>query len=255
LKDINKIVSDFESITLQNMDSVSLMNRVDFKYTFSNHLLPQVLKKALPYYKILEIEKNRIFGYRSLYYDTVNNKMYLDHHNGRVDRYKIRFRSYIENSTFFLEIKHKIKGVRTIKTRIKTNGLETELTGESAKFIRENSDIDTEQLEPKIYVSFRRLTLVNEENKERITVDHDLSFEKGHLHIDLPKLAVVEVKRSNSNGHVSHFTRILKDMRIRPFRLSKYCIGRVLTDETIKYNQFKEKILFIDKINKQNVHS
>ena len=255
MKEINKIISDFEGITLQEMDSVSLLNRVDTKYAFPNHLLPQILEKSLPYYKILTIGEDRIFSYRSLYYDTPDNKLYLDHHNGKANRYKIRFRAYQESNLFFLEIKYRTKNQRTIKTRMRTPGLETELNTEYLKFISENSSVDSKQLEPKIYVSFRRMTLVNEEFKERITVDHDLCLENGHVHKDLPKLAVAEIKRSNSTGHVSYFARILKDMRIRPLRLSKYCIGRVLTDGSAKYNHFKEKLLFIDKINRQNEHS
>ncbi|MBN2214060.1 MAG: polyphosphate polymerase domain-containing protein [Bacteroidales bacterium] len=234
------------------MDSVSLMNRVDSKYVFSNLLLPQILEKSMPYYRILAIGDDRIFSYRSLYYDTPDNKLYLDHHNGRVNRYKIRFRAYQETNVFFLEIKYKTRYGRTIKKRIRMHGLETELTRESINFIRENSPVDSKQLEPKIYTSFLRMTLVNKELTERITIDHNILFDNGHVHRDLPKLAIAEIKRSNSNGHVSDFTGILENLGITPRGLSKYCIGRILTDDSVKYNRFKEKLLFINKIHKQN---
>jgi hypothetical protein len=252
LKNINQIITDFEGITLQEMDSVSLLNRVDSKYVFSNLLLTQILKKSLPYYRILTIGKDRIFSYRSLYYDTPDNKLYLDHHNGKVNRYKIRFRAYQETNVFYLEIKYKTKNGRTIKKRIKTPELETELTNDSMKFIGENTSVDTKQLQPKIYTSFNRITLVNKKLTERITIDHNLIFENGHVHRDLPRLAIAEIKHSNANGDISYFTRILDDMGISPRSLSKYCIGRVLTDDSVKYNRFKEKLLFIDKIINNN---
>jgi hypothetical protein len=255
LKDLKKIISAYDGINLKEMDSVSLLNRVDSKYVFSNQLLPQILEKSLPFYRILTIAKDRIFSYRSLYYDTPDNKLYLDHHNGKVNRYKIRFRAYQETNQFFLEIKYKTKNGRTIKKRIKTPELETELTTESMKFIKENSPIDSKQLEPKIYTSFLRITLVNKELTERITIDHNLYFENGRIHRDLPKLAIAEIKRSNSNGHISYFIRILEDMGIGPRGLSKYCIGRVLTDDSIKYNRFKESFLIFDKIRSNNDYS
>jgi hypothetical protein len=255
LKEIKQIINEYDGITLKEMDSVSLLNRVDSKYVFSNQLLPQILEKALPYYRILTIENDRIFSYRSLYYDTPENKLYLDHHNGKVNRYKIRFRAYQQTNLFFLEIKYKTKNGRTIKKRIKTPKLETELTRESVKFIRENSPIDSKQLEPKIYTSFLRMTLVNKKMTERITIDHNLFFENGHIHKDLPKLAIAEIKRSNTNGQISHFIEILENMGIGPRGLSKYCIGRVLTDDSIKYNRFKESFLIFDKIRNSNDHS
>lgn len=255
MKNIKNIIAGFEGITLQEMDAVSLLNRVDFKYVFSNLLLPQILENSIPYYRILTIDNNRLFSYKSLYYDTPDNKLYLDHHNGRINRYKIRFRAYRETNMFFLEIKYKTKNGRTIKKRIKTPQLETELTSESMKFIRENTPIDCGQLEPKVSTSFNRITLVNKKLTERITIDHNLYFENGRVHKDLPKLAIAEIKRSNANGNISNFTQILDEMGIAPRGLSKYCIGRVLTDQSVKYNRFKESLLIFDKISNRDDHS
>lgn len=248
MKEIYKIIGVYEGITLQEMDSVSLLNRMDFKYVLSNLLLPEILEQIKSYYRILTIGKDREFSYRSLYFDTPDNKLYLDHHNGRVNRYKVRCRAYQESNLFFLEIKYKTKNGRTIKKRIKTQQLETVLTGESKKFINENSPITPELLEPKVYTSFNRLTLVNKKLTERITIDYNLNFENGHVNKALPKLAIAEVKRDNSNGHDSYLSMVLAEMGIPPRGLSKYCIGRVLTDDSVKYNRFKESLLIFDKI-------
>ncbi|MBN2612245.1 MAG: polyphosphate polymerase domain-containing protein [Bacteroidales bacterium] len=252
MKELLKIIAGYDGITLQEMDSVSLLNRMDFKYVFSNLLLPEILERIKPDYRILTIGKDREFSYLSLYYDTPDNKLYLDHHNGKVNRYKVRFRAYQESNLYFLEIKYKTKNGRTIKKRIKTPKLETRLTEESKKFIYENSPMAPESLEPKVYTSFNRLTLVNNKLTERITIDYNLYFENGHVHKDLPKLAIAEVKKDNSNGNDSCISQVLDEMGIPPRGLSKYCIGRVLTDDSVKYNRFKESLLIFDKISNHN---
>ena len=58
-----------------------------------------------------------IHDYKSLYYDTEDWKFYLDHHNGRVNRNKIRFREYVGSKLTFLEIKLKNNKGKTIKKR------------------------------------------------------------------------------------------------------------------------------------------
>ena len=40
---------------------------------------------------------------------------------------------------------------------------------------------------------------------------------------------------------------ILLDHRVKPARLSKYCIGTTLTDGAVKSNRFKPKVRMIEK--------
>ena len=49
--EVSKIISDFEHISLAQMDGVKLMNRTDTKYTFSYSKLNLLLKKMQPFYK------------------------------------------------------------------------------------------------------------------------------------------------------------------------------------------------------------
>ena len=119
--EVSKIISDFEHISLAQMDGVKLMNRTDTKYTFSYSKLNLLLKKMQPFYKILEINNQLIHSYKSLYYDTEDRKFYLDHHNNRVNRNKVRFREYVGSNLTFLEIKLKNNKGRTIKKRMKVD--------------------------------------------------------------------------------------------------------------------------------------
>ena len=70
-------------------------------------------------YKVLEIDGRRIFNYKTIYLDTHEYMMYLQHHNNKLNRYKIRIREYSDTSSKYLEIKFKTNTDRTVKDRIK----------------------------------------------------------------------------------------------------------------------------------------
>jgi hypothetical protein len=46
----------------------------------------------------------------------------------------------------------------------------------------------------------------------------------------------------------SYFKQVLLDMRIHPYRISKYCLGTMLTNPDVKMNRFKKKLRYIDKL-------
>jgi len=244
-----KEVSDkFQAISLKEMDAVELLNRVDTKYMLNAALLPVILDEIVPYYKILEINKERVFEYISLYYDSLRNNMYFDHHNGRLNRYKVRFRRYVSSDLYKLEVKFKKKGTRTIKSQKIWDCIEDCLSNNSKSFIRENSPYDGDDLIPVIYTQFRRMTLVNNNNGERATIDIDLKFRKADHEKLIGNLSLIEVKRSLGSGF-TELMSVLKKYGIRQKGFSKYCIGRALMEPALKQNRFKEKLLIINKIN------
>ena len=58
-------------------------------------------------------------------------------------------------------------------------------------------------------------------------------------------MAIVELKQ---DGNITSLTKLLlRDMRIAPLKVSKYCLGTTLTVENIKRNRFKEKLQEIYK--------
>ena len=106
---MQKSVSDkfqlFDPITLKEMDGVKLMDRTDTKFTFNISNLPSILEAAKAHYRILDIEGNRISRYKTLYFDTDDFNLYNEHHCGKLNRYKIRHRTYVESNLGFLEVK------------------------------------------------------------------------------------------------------------------------------------------------------
>ena len=238
---------NFDKITLAEMNSVSLMKRVDTKFILKESQLLEVLSKLYEDYKILEIDQERLMKYSTLYFDSENKKCFNDHHNGKLNRYKIRMRKYLVSDICFLEIKKKNNLGITNKIRRQIKDFETNLTTESKEFITE-SNINNLLLEPSLYNNFSRMTLVNKNEPERITIDVDLSFSFGTDEKKFDKLVVVEIKQEGKRLNTT-INRALKSMSILPTNFSKYCIGISNIIDNIKSNRFKEINLKINKLN------
>lgn len=244
---INEALKDFEPISLLEMDRVKLMNRVDTKFAFSVTEFLTFLPHLANQYSILEIEGTRTPFYESLYLDDSQFTFFRDHHNGRTNRFKVRYRKYVESNLSFLEIKHKVKG-RTDKSRIKVDDIPLDLLEKHTKFI-EGIVTQEVNLKPVMWNSFHRMTLVNKSENERLTLDFDLTFKWNDKTQNFNNLIIAELKQENVNRN-SVFYQLMKSRYIRPYRLSKYCIGSIeLYGDSLKFNRFKKKLLQLKKIN------
>lgn len=244
-----ELAKKFDPITLSEMDDVKLMNRTDTKFTFRKSQLSVILTKMIDHYKVLEIDNLRIQDYRSLYYDTNNRKFYIDHHNQRVNRNKIRFREYINSGLVFMEIKLKNNKGKTIKKRKRVNNIPLQLSKDDIEYM--NKIIGTSlDVEAKQWINFSRMTFVHKVYKERLTIDLNLNFKYGDQNLDMKDIVIAEVKQERVS-RASDFMRITKEMSILPMRLSKYCYSTIMLNKNIKQNRFKKKSLFIKKL--QNI--
>tara|TARA_B100000902_G_C26839826_1_gene682851 strand:- start:19 stop:618 length:600 start_codon:yes stop_codon:yes gene_type:complete len=196
---------------------------------------------------VLSINDKLIHDYRSLYYDTIGRKFYLDHHNRRVNRNKIRFREYVGSDLTFLEIKKKNNKGRTIKKRIKATKISDKLTVEQKQYINKivGQDIN---VEAKQWINFSRITFVHKVQKERLTIDIDLTFNNKQSSGDLKKIVIAEAKQERMSRSLSDFMKIAKELHILPMRISKYCMSTLELNPTLKQNRFKEKKIFINKL-------
>lgn len=245
---IATLVQKFKPITLEEMDRVKLMNRIDTKFAFSVHQLVELLPALSNDYRILEIKDTRTPHYQSLYFDDVDFSFFKAHHNGRTNRFKVRIRKYVESDLFFLELKHKIKG-RTDKKRIKTGDFTERLDEQQVTFLNQYLAKDAE-LKPNLWNSFNRITLVNNIDEERLTLDFNLQFYWEETHHKFENIVIAELKQRKLTRN-SPFYQLMKTNYIRPYRLSKYCIGAIelYNEKNIKYNRFKEKLLKLKSIN------
>lgn len=239
------ILAGFEPITLEQMDAVKLMNRTDTKFVLNRGFFNEILPELANSYRSLEIANRRLASYRTLYFDTDEFRLFLDHHNGRGNRYKVRIRNYVESNLFYLEIKNKFKG-RTDKKRTKVKDFELDLSPASVNYI--NKVIGREvSLVPKLWNSFERITLVNKTEVERLTLDLNLTFEWQDQKKAFNHLVIAELKQENVNRN-SLFFSLMKKHAVRPNSMSKYCIGGITLNPELKNNNFKDKLLLIDKL-------
>lgn len=231
------------------MDRVKLLNRTDTKFVFSAELLPHILEELLPYYAVLEIGGKRTNRYRTLYYDTLNLTSYVEHHNGKANRVKIRVREYVDSDLRFLEVKRKNNKGRTIKSRKAIDKMGHELSDDNRTFVTQHSGYEGADLLPVLVNHFTRLTLVHQFKEERLTIDLGLLFEQPNTNkkSEIMHIVIAEVKQPRASKN-SEFMKAVQRHRIREGSMSKYCVGMVLLNDAIKYNNFKERILNIKKL-------
>ena len=259
---IDNILRSFEPISLAEMESVKLMNRIDTKYAVPLSVLPHILEAAQADYFAQEIVGRRIATYDTMYYDTETLDMYIRHHDRQLVRQKIRVRQYVDSDLTFLEIKRKNNKGRTKKKRIVVPGFDLSADTKSvlkhkrqpdepvtvAEFIDSKSRYVWSELSPHLSTRFHRITLVNKAKTERLTIDMDLVWENVITNetSTFPNLVIIELKR---DGNVpSRMTEIMLEQRIHPLKISKYCIGTALTSPNLKKNRFKNKIRKIEKL-------
>lgn len=243
---ISDQLNSFKSISLADMDSVRLMNRVDTKFAMSMAELPNLLEKLKEIYSVVDINGLRMSTYSSMYFDDEKFSFFNAHHNGREERFKVRIRNYVESGLYFLEVKHRQKG-RVAKKRIRLDDFEKVLSKSSEEFVEEIVK-DNGPLRASMMNKYRRITLVDLVRQERLTIDIDLSFSWEGTEKRFDNLVILELKQKRFDRH-GQFNQIMRGLGKRPYRLSKYCIGSLsLYEGELKYNMFKEKMLKIEKI-------
>lgn len=244
------IPEGFETITLAEMSEVRLMNRTDSKYLANVSKIGEVLKHAVPFYYIQRIDGVAPAHYGTRYFDTDDLFFYREHHNRRLCRQKVRVRSYLDSLLSFLEVKNKNNKGKTQKLRIR---VEEELPErfdqeDSVHFLEEIVPFSAGALHPSLDNEFYRITLVNKEKTERITMDFDLRFKNvrtGYSY-HLPQIVVIEIKQDGNLS--SRMQQLLLEARIPRKSFSKYCMGIVLTDPFVKQNRFKPKERYLERL-------
>lgn len=243
---LQHILSAFDPISLKEMEGVKLMNRTDTKFTFHVSKLPALLESLREFYFCLSVEGVKTSRYSTVYYDTPELNLYQQHHNGVLNRFKIRHRTYLDSGQTFLEVKFKSNKDRTIKTRIKSP-LELNGFGETAvRFLAKQLPFDPLTLSPSVWVNYTRITLVSKVSAERLTIDLNLELRNAERAVQLGNLVIAEVKQENRKFSV--FIQKVKREGIREGAVSKYCFAIALTRKAIKQNNFKQKIRTIKDI-------
>ena len=252
---MTEILNEYDSITLDEMRSIRLMNRIDTKFVTTVPMLRQLLLLAKDAYFVQESQGERISPYYTLYFDTPDCKMYNRHEAGHLSRQKVRVRSYVNAGLNFLEVKTKNNHGRTKKKRIEALNFDPEnhsifnvQSSLFSDFLQTYLKYPQQSLVRQVENRFDRITLVNKAKTERLTIDTNLRFHNisTNNYRFMEDLVVIELKRDGLQP--SPILPLLTKLRIHPHGFSKYCIGSALTNADLRRNRIKPRLHSVEKI-------
>ncbi len=244
----------FNPISLEEMEGIKLLDRLETKFVFHISLLPAILRKISDKYRILEIEGRRESMYETIYFDDDGFTLYRMHHNGKANRYKLRIRRYLDSNLAFYELKTKNQKRRSIKTRISCPDeiAKSKSLSPFLGFCCEAVD-SLDNVHPSLKVNYSRITFVSSDLTERLTFDTRLKFDTETSEKLSDEICIAEVKQPG--GGISPFVSLMHELHISPLRISKYCLGLITHYPDIKKNNFKPRLMRIARILKSNINN
>ena len=250
-------IAQIAPISLNEMEAVRLLNRVDTKFLLTQPQLTEILRAVSDRYRVLAASADRINRYRTIYFDTQDFDTYRQHHNDLHPRYKIRCREYLDSNIAFMEIKCKTNRRRTVKRRMEVPAMVKRLDDRRfgshiSDFVRAYSPFEPEELTACIQNQFGRITLVSRTRPERLTIDIDYSHSWHDRGSSLPGIVIAEVKQPKFLVD-SDFVQQLRLQGIRRCGFSKYCTGIIDLYPQVKYNRFKHRFLMLDRLNRKAI--
>ena len=247
---LDRLARQLPPITLEEMAGIRLMNRTDTKFVTSISVLVRLLELAKGAYYSQETCGHRLSPYATTYWDGVESReMFVSHECGRSVRTKVRVRTYVDSGLSFLEVKMKDNHGKTDKRRVSVSSSQAvELHQEGEDFLESTTGYRYSDIAPTLSNSFLRITLVNFDKTERLTIDTSLKFRNiitgGKA--DMDNVVVIELKR-DGRAH-SPILDILRLLRVKPAGFSKYCMGMALTDTSLRTNRLKPRLRKIGKL-------
>ncbi|MCU0632676.1 MAG: polyphosphate polymerase domain-containing protein [Methanolinea sp.] len=247
--ELSSVIRKFESISLSDLEEAKaqLLTRVESKHLMTAAQCSTLISTLADSYRVLVINNTRIGRYETLYYDTSAFLTYLQHHNGKGNRYKLRLRHYESSDETYLEVKKKTNKGSTEKSRIRTCWPTNGFLPEQEEFLKSAFPYDYLGFFPALRTVYDRFTLVSTKSPERITFDTGVAFDNGQKVRSFPGLVIGEIKYEKGVRN-SPALSALHAMGIKKRAFSKYCIGVSLLYDWVKRNRFKQNLLFLSKI-------
>ncbi|TDD80105.1 polyphosphate polymerase domain-containing protein [Actinomadura darangshiensis] len=207
----------------------ALQLRLDRKYLLPARLVPELVGGLAGSYAALEIDGRRLFRYASTYFDTPGLLTYRQHLQDRRRRFKIRTRTYLDSGSCMVEVK--MNGTRdaTDKRRMPYDaGRRMELTGAAEDFLAATL-LSAYRMNPpapllaSATTAYRRVTLVQRSGAGRVTLDAGLVCTRPGRRIEARDGWVLV--ESKSAAWDTPADRLLRRLRVRPLKISKYCLA------------------------------
>ena len=248
-------LSELGTIDLPSLVAAgSLQTRLDRKYLVPECLVPGLLGQFRDSVLVLQIDRHRRFGYRTVYFDTTDATSYLATTRRRRLRYKVRTRIYLDSGDCFLEVKTKDGRGRTVKTRTPYPLRDADrLTDEARAFLADelagrlaDPEADIERLAPALSTHYQRATLFLPDDAARVTIDTDLvAREHGGQVLHLDGQAIVETK---SGRAASAMDRALWRAGHRPIKVSKFATCLAALDPSLPASKWRPALRRIQAV-------
>ena len=232
---LDRLTASFESIELERLVSrAGLLTRTDRKYLIPAAALPELLASIDQSTRVLEIDQQRSFHYRSRYFDTPERDSFYTSGRSRRGRWKVRTRAYPNDGGTWLEVKQRGPRGTTNKCRIPHPEFDY-LAEAGIEFVRETVGPDVAgQLTPVLDTGYTRTTLFLPAEESRVTIDSELSWvdvASGEM-VTLPEVVIVETKTGSTPTSVD---RRLWRLGHRPVRISKFGVGMAVLDPDLAH--------------------
>lgn len=240
------LLQGFESVPLSAISGVSLTNRFETKFILNSVSLPSLLKDLKETYWVIHSASGETTDYTTRYYDNPAFKLYLDHHNRRAERFKVRQRTYMDSGKTWLELKFGTGAGRVMKERTRRDTNESSLKGTELDFLAVRLPFHPGELLSTVMSQYTRITLLNKTDQERVTIDTGLRFSNEDRAHSCENLVIVEIKSISGQSSPAHLA--LKKMGSRPLALSKYCLGINYLYPSLKKNNFNARLRAITKL-------
>ncbi len=235
----------FLPVDLAELDAAAaLAHRVDTKYLLPATVLAEVLTQLQPAHACLTIDGRRSFQYTTSYVDSPKLTCYHDHRRDVRKRWKARTRLYEDSGQARWEVKLKDGRGMTVKHALPLPaGVDGHLTLQMRSFLDEVLRRDyqlraPDELATTLRVGYRRTTLTELGQQNRMTVDSELRMTSSRGQAQLhPDLVLVETKSLSGRSAADH---ALRAAGARPSSVSKYCAGIALLDAHLPNHPWRQ---------------
>ena len=237
----------YSAVSLAEVSN-SLLTRTDTKFLLSLETLLAMLPELAKDYAVLDIAGHRLFDYHNLYLDSRDFAFFRAHHRGAYARHKLRYRHYQQTNDTFLELKTKDATRQTVKLRERLRDV-SDTGGQVQMLEAARRSIAAPPLVAKLRGRYKRISLVNKDSDERLTLDFDLQFSLpvSDDHVHLGNVAIAELKQPRRDAQ-SPFMQQAKHHRLQETSISKYCVGCCYLYAHLKHNHFRPLLRKLDRL-------
>lgn len=248
--------SHLEPISLEELvGQAAMMTRVDRKYVLTREMVNPLLFALDPHTQVLTINDQAPQPYQSTYFDTPDMRSFSMAAHKRRRKFKVRTRTYVASKMSFLEVKATGPRGVTIKERIPYDfdaAMRAELLDEVRPWLEEQLEKAGQPvgigdvLEPIMWGSYNRTTLLMADGTGRATFDTDLDWQNSRgSYLHEPNMVIFETK---SGSRPSELDRLLWSHGHRPAKISKFGTGMAALDPNLPHNRW-------NRVLKQHFHS